>query len=166
MAGMCSMRRSWPVLLAVVAAVGSTGYAQTLSVRMLDGRSGKPIAEGSVNVWVGDHRKAAVPLLGDRDGKTELSLTNDAGQVKTDGGPSDRPTFLYAPEVRIQVGFVLCQAVRKKFSWLQITRYSTEDWARTGIVTANICGKATAKPQPGELTLFVRPLTFWEGLSE
>jgi len=166
MQGVYSMKRLWPLLLAIVAAVGATGNAQTLRVRLLDGRSGKPIAKGGVNVWVGDHRKAAVPIPGDRDGIAKLSLTNSAGQVNMEGGPSDLPTFLYAPEIRIQVGFVLCQAAKKKFSWFQITPYSTEDWTRTGIVTANTCGKAVAKPKPGELTIFVRPLNFWEGMSE
>ena len=47
-----------------------------------------------------------------------------------------------------------------------ITPYSTEDWTHTGIVTANTCGKAVAKPEPGVLKLFVRPLNFWEKLSE
>jgi hypothetical protein len=161
-----SMKRLWPLLLAVVAAVGATGNAQTLHVRLLDGRSGKPIAKGGVNVWVGDHRKAAVPIPGDRDGIAKLSLTNIAGQVNMEGRPSDLPAFLYAPEIRIQVGFVLCQAAQKKFSWLQIMPYSTEDWTRTGIVTANTCGRAVAKPEPGELTIFVRPLNFWERMSE
>jgi hypothetical protein len=166
MQGVYSMKRLWPLLLAVVAVVGATGNAQTLRVRLLDGRSGKPIAKGGLNVWVGDHRKAAVPIPGDRNGIATLSLTNNAGQVNIEAGPSDLPTFLYAPEIRIQVGFVLCQAAQKKFSWLQITPYSTEDWTHTGIVTTNTCGKAVAKPEPGELTIFVRPLNFWEGMSE
>jgi hypothetical protein len=148
------------------ASVGASGNAQTLHVRLLDGRSGKPIPKGGVNVWVGDHRKAAVPIPGDRNGIAKLSLTNNAGQVNVETGLSDQPTFFFAPEIRIQVGFVLCQAVQKKFSWLQITPYSTEDWTRTGIVTANTCGKAAAIPEPGELTIFVRPLNLWERMSE
>jgi hypothetical protein len=35
-----------------------------------------------------------------------------------------------------------------------------------GIVTANTCGKATASPKPGEVTIFVRPLTWWEQLKQ
>lgn len=160
------MRRFWPILLAVVAAVGTTGNAQTLRVRLLDGRSGKPIANGGVNVWVGDHRKAAVPISGDRNGVVKMSLTDNADQVRVEGELGDPPTFLYAPEIRIQVGIVLCQAPQQKFSWLQITPYPTGDWTRTGIVTANTCGKAVAKPKSGELTLFVRPLNLWERMSE
>jgi hypothetical protein len=160
------MKRLCLLLLAVVAAVGATGNAQTLRVRLLDGRSGIPIAKGYVNVWVGDHRKAAVPIPGDQNGVARLSLTNDAEQVDIRGGPSDLPSFPYASEIRIQVGLVLCQAAQKKFSWLQITPYSTEGWTRTGIVTPNTCGKAVAKPEPGELTIFVRPLSFWERMSE
>ena len=108
------MKRLWPLLLAVVAALGATGNAQTLRVKLLDGRSGKPIAKGGVNVWVGDNRKAAVPIPGDRNGIAKLNLTNNAGQVNVEAGPSDLPTFLYAPEIRIQVGFALCQAAQKE----------------------------------------------------
>jgi hypothetical protein len=163
MQGMYSIKRLWPVILAVVAIVGTTGNAQILRIQLLDGRSGKPIANGYVNVWVGDHRKAAVPISGDRNGLVKLSLTDSAERVRVEGEP---PTFLYAPEIRIQVGFVLCQTAQQKFSWLRITPYPTRDWTRIGIVTANSCGKAVARPEPGELTLFVRPLNFWERMSE
>lgn len=33
-----------------------------------------------------------------------------------------------------------------------------------GVVTANYCGNTTASPQPGEIIIFVRPLTWWEKL--
>jgi hypothetical protein len=161
------MKRLWTLILVFVAVVGAAGNAQTLHVRLLDGRTGKPIGKGGINVWVGDNRKAAVPISGDANGIAKLSLINNAEQAKIGAErPSELPTFLYAAEIRVQVGLVLCQAAEKKFSWLKITPYSTDDWARTGIVTANTCGKAVAKSEPGELTIFVRPLTFWEGMSQ
>jgi hypothetical protein len=33
-------------------------------------------------------------------------------------------------------------------------------------LTDNDCGKATASPKPGELIIFVRPLTWWEKLKQ
>lgn len=167
MQGRFPMRWFWPVFLAGVAAVGTIGNAQTLRVRLLDGRSGKPIANAAINVWVGNHRKAAVPVSADRNGVVSMRLTDNADQVRVEGDLVDPPTFLYASEIRIQVGFVLCQAAQqKKFSWLQITPYPTGEWTRTGIVTTNTCGKAVAKLEPGELTLFVRPLNLGERMSE
>jgi hypothetical protein len=35
-----------------------------------------------------------------------------------------------------------------------------------GIATPNTCGKATASPEPGDLIIFVRPLTWWEKLKQ
>ncbi len=166
MHGVHSMKRFWSVILAVFATVGASGNAQTLRVRLLNGRSGKPIANGYVNVWVGHQRKEALPIPIDRNGSANLRLASNDAKVGMEGGTSDSPTFLYASEIRIQVGFVLCQVAQKKFSWLQITPYSTEDWRHTGIVTANSCGNAVAKPEPGELTIFVRPLNFWERMGE
>lgn len=142
------------------------GDAQTLRVRLLDGSSGKSIQNAYVNVWVGDQRKEAVPVPIDNNGNGTLELTNREADVRVQAASTHPATFLYAPEIRLQVGFALCQATRQKYSWLQITPYSTEDWVRTGIVTANTCGKAVAKPEPGLLTIFVRPLTFREKLSE
>ena len=160
------MKRIYCSILTLFTLLGAPGKAQTLSVRLLNGRSGKPMANTYVNVWVGDQRKAAVPVLIGSNGSGALSLTDRETDVRVQAGSSPSTIFLYAPEVRLQVGFALCQTTRQKYSWLQITPYSTDQWTRTGIVTANTCGKAMAKPQPGVLTIFVRPLTFWEGLSE
>lgn len=154
------------VLLALVAAAGAIGNAQKLRIKLLNGSSGKPIPNTYVNVWVGDQRKEAVPVPIDGSGNAVLMLTGDAAGGSVQAGSAHWPTFPYAPEIKIQAGFVLCQAKQQKYSWLHITPYSTEDWVRTGIVTANTCGKAVAKPEPGMLRIFVRPLNFWEKLSE
>ena len=160
------MKRFYCSISALFALTGAPSKAQTLSVRLLNGRNGKPIANTYVNVWVGDQRKDAIPVSIDSNGNGALSLTNRETDVHVEAGSSHPLISLYAPEVRLQVGFVLCQTVRQKYSWLQITPYSTDHWTRTGIVTANTCGNAVAKPQPGVLTIFVRPLTFWERSSE
>jgi hypothetical protein len=47
-----------------------------------------------------------------------------------------------------------------------MTNFSTEEILQHGVATANTCGKATASPKPGEVILFVRPLTWWEKLKQ
>ena len=54
---------------------------------------------------------------------------------------------------------MLCQLRKPDDSWLAMTDFSTKKVLEEGIVTANTCGKATASPKPGELVIFVRPLT-------
>ena len=153
-------------VLALFAIVGASGHAQTLSIRLVNGSSGKPIRNAYVNVWVGNARKDAIPVQIDSNGVAKVSLTDRESDVGEQSFPGNPAPFLYESEVRLQVGFVLCQVKQQKYSWLQIEPYSTNEWTHTGIVTANNCGKALAKPEPGVLTLFVRPLTFWEKLSE
>lgn len=160
------MKRLLCSIAALFALTNAAGQAQTLTVRLLYGRSGKPVANTYVNVWVGDQRKSAVPVSIDSNGYGVLSLTDGEAAARVQAGSIHLTMFPHAPEVRLQVGFALCQTTQQKYSWLQITPYSTDEWNRTGIVTANTCGKALAKPQPGVLTIFVRPLTFREGLSE
>ena len=94
MQGMSTMKRIWPILLTVVATISATGNAQTLRIRLLDGRSGEPISNRGANIWVGDHRKAAVPIPGDRDGVTKLRLTDNAGQVNVEAR-AKRPTDVF-----------------------------------------------------------------------
>jgi hypothetical protein len=160
------VKRLCSAILAIFATSCASGNAQSLSVRLLNGSSGKPIGKAYVNIWVGDQRKDAVPVPIDNNGSGTFSLRSRDADVHVQAGSAHLPTFPYAPEIRLQVGFALCQNTRQKYSWLQITPYSTDDWTRTGVVTANACGKAVAKPEPGVLTIFVRPLTFWEKLSE
>jgi hypothetical protein len=154
------------VLLALIATAGPIGNAQTLRVRLVNGSSGKPIANSYFNVWVGDQRKQAEPVPIDGGGNAVLMLTGSTAGGGVQEAQARSATFPYAPEIKIQAGFVLCQDKQQKYSWLHIRPYSTEEWVRVGIVTANTCGKAVAKPEPGLLTIFVRPLNFWEKLSE
>lgn len=154
------------VLFALVATAGVIGNAQTLRVRLLNGSSGRPIANSYVNVWVGDQRKQAVSVPIDSNGNAVVILAGSKAGVDAQEASAHTGTFPYASEIKVQAGFVLCQDKQQKYSWLHITPYLTEEWIRTGIVTMNTCGKAVAKPEPGLLTIFVRPLSFFEKLSE
>jgi hypothetical protein len=43
---------------------------------------------------------------------------------------------------------------------------STSRVLHEGVTMTNTCGKPNAKAKPGEVIIFVRPLTFWEKLKE
>ncbi len=159
------MRLFRPAMMALFMLTGAASNCQTLRIKVVNGKSGTTIGNTYVNAWVGNRRKNAVPVPIDGSGNGSLFLTNLEEDVRVQAG-SVHPTFLFAPQIRLQVGFVLCQTAQQKYSWLQITPYSTDEWVRTGIVTANTCGKPTAKPEPGTLTIFVRPLTLREKLSK
>lgn len=90
-------------ILIVVAMVCSyKAHAQEIRVRLLDGKSGKPMAHSCINVWIGDKR-ATLSIPTDESGIARVHLTNDASEVKRSNyvescgmfGVSD-PTVMYA----------------------------------------------------------------------
>lgn len=148
-------------------------HAQVVKVKLVDGRSGRPVAHGCVNVWVGDQRKAAIVIPTNSDGIASLRLTDRSDEVDIhnrwkgcgDSGVID-PVVLYADSIRINVGYVLCQLHPSPESWLAMTDFPTRQLIRDGIVTPNACGKFVVSQAPGEVAIFVRPLNFWEKLRE
>src|SRR5689334_1361969 len=58
--------------------------AQTLEIKLIDGRNGHPIANSCVNVWVGDERKDPLTIPTDTNGVARLRLTNVHAEIKTD----------------------------------------------------------------------------------
>jgi hypothetical protein len=76
------------------------------------------------------------------------------------------PVVKYGDTIGVRPGYVLCQSRTSGYSWLAMDDFPTQKVLEQGIVTTNTCGKATAPPKPGEIIIFVRPLTFWERLKQ
>ncbi len=147
--------------------------AQTLEIKLINGRDGNPIAKTCVNVWVGNERKDPLAIPTDKNGIARLRLTKNDAEVNTDHRWKDcgnfgvvSPVVKYMDFVSVNVGYVLCASHGTNFSWLEVKRFPTEQFLREGIVTQNTCGKPTASATPGELVIFVRPLSWWEKLKQ
>jgi hypothetical protein len=161
------------MVLLMLASCSITLHAQVVKVKLVDGRSGHPIANSCVNVWVGNQHKAAMAIPTDGNGIASLRLTDRGEEVDIhnhwkgcgDFGVID-PVVLYADSIRVNAGYVLCQTHPPAESWLAMTDFSTKQLIRDGIVTSSVCSKITASPQPGEVAIFVRPLSFWEKLKQ
>jgi hypothetical protein len=164
-----------PILFILFSALAwsTTVCAQALRIKLVDGRNGHPIANSHVNVWVGNTRKDAMAIPTDKDGVATLCLAendgeadvNERGKACGDIGVIN-PVVKYHDSFRVNAGYVLCQTNKPDYSWLSIEQFSTKEVLRSGVVTANVCGKAKASAEPGELTIFVRPLTFWEKMKQ
>jgi hypothetical protein len=155
----------------------SSGTAQTIEVKIVNGQNGHPMADKCLYVWVGDRANPnAGPLLEtqtDTHGVIRLQLTHE--DPKTNG-QSQRlvcglqgvinPIVKIGDTISIRSGYVLCQPRAPEHSWLARKDFSMEDALQNGIVTENTCGQATALRKPGEVILFVRPLTWWEKLKQ
>jgi hypothetical protein len=154
---------------------GTALCAQTIGIKLVNGRNGRPIAASCVNVGVGvgNERKKTIAIPTDKDGIARLRLTDNDDEIDIRDRWKDcglfgviKPVVKYDDVLAINVGYVLCQSRTADNSWLAITDLSTKEVFQHGIVTANTCGKATASPKPGEVIIFVRPLTWWEKLKQ
>ena len=96
------MKQLCSLTLALFTIAGALSNAQTLHVKLVNGISAKPISNAYVNVWVGDQRKEALPISVDINGIATLSLTSNVSDVHVQAESIRWPTFLYAPEIRVQ----------------------------------------------------------------
>lgn len=65
----------------VFGATGKTLGAQAVKIKLVNGKSGRPIANTCVNTWVGTARKDAMAIPTDKDGVAWLYLTDKDAQV-------------------------------------------------------------------------------------
>ncbi len=148
--------------------------AQTIEIKLVDGRNGRPMVGTSsyVNVWVGEERKEAIAIPTDEKGVARLQLTLNPSEVNIPNSKNngsivvDHPVVKYNESFRINAPYVLCGSGARNYSWLQLKNLSTKEVLDHGYVSSNTCGKAAVSPQPGQVVLFVRPLTFWEKMKQ
>ena len=160
------------LLFVALSSPGMLLYAQTIQIKLVNGRSGRPMAGTCVNVWVGE-RKDTMAIPTDDNGVARLRLTDKDSEVDVHSlwkgcgffGVTN-PVVRYGNSLQINVSYVLCRPHAPDYSWLALTSFSTQEVIQQGIVTPNSCGKATASPKPGEVIMFVRPANFWEKLKQ
>lgn len=171
--------KAWPVcimlrlLLLLTFSSVFTLSAQTIEVKLIDGRNGHPIANSCVNVWVGNEQKDALAIPTDNDGIARLRLTDSDAGIDTQKRWEKcgafgvvNPVVRFESSVTINAGYVLCQQQGTDYSWLALKNFPTKEILTEGVVTPNACGKHTARREPGEVIVFVRPMTFWEKLKQ
>jgi hypothetical protein len=125
-----------------------------------------------VNVWVGKEHKEAIAIPTDDNGVARLQLTLNPNEenipISTGHGTTveKHPVVKYAESLKINVPYVLCGSGEGNRSPLELKNFSTKEVLDHGYASGNTCGKVTASPQPGQVVLFVRPLTFWEKMKQ
>jgi|HubBroStandDraft_5_1064220.scaffolds.fasta_scaffold809871_1 hypothetical protein len=108
----------------------------------------------------------------DGKGVARLQLTLDPGEVNVPNSKNsgsivvEHPIVKYDESLRINAPYVLCGSDGSNYSWLRSEEFSAKEILEHGYASPNTCGKVTASPQPGQITLFVRPLTRWEKLKQ
>jgi len=145
-------------LMAMLCASLSAQDTKTITVRVLDGRTGHPIAPTGFQVRI-DHLKA---IHGDwvkqnEDGSADVTLPMDASAI----------TMHFSYDSNMTV-YVNCDSVNKK-EMIGDLWYSVLDILEKGTLVPNDClnPKKAAKfkapeQKPGELIYFVRPKNWHE----
>jgi hypothetical protein len=131
------------VMLAFSGLVSSPVRAQTIQIRVIDGRNGHPISGERLQVSTDPNFNNWMQSSTSSDG----IATVDVGGGK---------------EIKIASNlFYDCRPFQK-----DVPRpvYSVAEILNTGAATANACGKLKVEPKRGELLFFVRPLHWWEGI--
>lgn len=147
-------------------------HAQTINIRLVNGRSGTPVSHTCIDLGA-DHMNHMLAIPTDQDGIARFQMPDNQAEGQLgkrsiecgDWGFAD-PVLRHADTFSIHVGFVLCQSPKSDYSWLERMTFSTSEVVQQGVVTPNSCGKSIAPRRPGEVTIFVRPLNFWEKLKE
>lgn len=120
--------------------------AQLITVQLLDGKSGKPIAKARVDISLGDDKASHVLEL----------TTNSQGEVQFEA--SGAQTF----EVH-QIGFASCD---EQPPGSKPRDYMVEKIIEAGLVSANRCGRIRGERKKGLLLFFVRHGTWGEWLKQ
>jgi hypothetical protein len=153
------------MLSCILFAVASTGLlAQnvTIHVRVLDGRTGKNLS-GMGLTFVDYHT--------DLDGSTHDDL-NGRMIVKTS---ADGDSYVANPDAH---GVLVFNVLDRDGAWTPCTRqklydsntrtygndhlYPVSTIVASGLVAKNNCSRRTAIAKPGDLVIFIRPVTWWE----
>lgn len=121
----------------------------TIHVRVLRGRKDRAVRKAAVLTTVVPIQPYASPILRTTDlsGKVSLLVQKDA-------------------EVRARVlQYPTCGHVPRAQRKQPPTAYAVEQILTSGVVSESGCSRRAVAPTPGELTLLVRPLHWWERLS-
>lgn len=162
------------LLLLFLLLLGMSLFAQTIEIKLVDGRNGRPMvgATSYVNVWVGGDRKEAIAIPTDEKGVARLQLTLNPSEVNVPNSKNngsivvDHPIVKYDESIQINAPYALCGPGGSNYSWLGLRDFTTKEILDHGYASPNTCGKATISPQPGQIVLFVRPLSWWEKLKQ
>ena len=155
-----------------VAAVTPSLCAQEIHVKVLNGRSGKPISKECLNVWTGTSRGAHMVAVTNKEGVAVLHLNESEIQAENGcpGWPTQASRRAGADGITVSGDpYVSCQEYGKITPGEPPTdpvtampSYPIKKILETGVSSSNTCGKFRAEPEPGELIFYVRPRSFLE----
>jgi hypothetical protein len=121
---------------------------QSIIIRMLDSRTGTPIPNKELRVYI-DHatRTNSFYIKLDKLGDSQYQIESQNSVINVQ---DETPPW----------GHVNCDSSKDHAS--QQKWYSVADILKTGVVAPNRCNRRKAIAKPGEFVFFVRDPSFWE----
>lgn len=120
--------------------------AQTFTIRLLNGKTGKAMPNRNVTVRWGDGSRSSEISIGE-DGSGRLEVVAGFQQFLLSAGPKngDEP---------YRLAYIDCND--PTMPTIQITRV-----AQVGFVPGNKCGSYTSVPKPNEIVFWAMPKPWW-----
>jgi hypothetical protein len=151
----------WLLSMIILCATLSAQNDRTISVRMLDSKTGQPISTSEIDVMVrasGVSTQAKgippVSVRPNREGIGVATFPTGASDIRA-----------YALYGKANWSYVNCDSIRDQGS-AQEHWYSISEILATGIALPNFCSNRKVAVKPGEFVFFVRPMSFWEKMHE
>ncbi len=166
--------RSWaPIAAFFIVMLGTSTRArsQEIHVKFVDAQTGLAVTYQAAQMWVGDGTRLLLAPAKNKEGTATFVYTGHSiraiwpPNVKVRNSvteltvPPGQERVAVAPSVAAGI----CWDVGSSHlgPW-----YPIAEILKAGAVSENRCGKATAKAEPGELILFIKPLSMWKRLLE
>jgi len=134
---------------------------QTITIRVLDSKTGLPVTQDDLHftLWATKEYPKTSSYAPDR-----LLWGTQTGAASGEVTIPEGLNYIRAwvSFGSTNWGMVSCDIPKGKTHLIPI--YSVSQILQTGVVATNGCSKRTATAKPGEFILFVRKMTFWEGM--
>jgi hypothetical protein len=152
---MTALRNFAILCLIFLAACLHAQSSTSISIRLLDGKTGLPVKASNFLVRV-DHNDTVHPdwVKINDDGTVIVTLPADAKEI------SVKATYGMGMDT-----YVNCDAARESDKERNIW-YSIATILSTGVVAPDECAKTAFKPKPGELLFFVRKRSWHDNLEQ
>jgi hypothetical protein len=165
------------IALLFLASSGSALPAQAVQIKLVNGKTGRPVAGACIGVGTMKDTRMAVYIPTNKDGVAKLRVTRKNNEVEISydpklgcgGNGAINPILKYDDTLAINTSghdpsCVFPKGVPK--ARFKEVSFSTNEVIQHGAVSTNTCGKVTASPQAGEVILFVRPRNFQEKMRD
>jgi len=173
--------RKYFVISSLVSPFGPLVHAQDIHVRVLNARNGKPVNNECINVSLGSWHGTDLLVPTDKNGIAVLHLGGK--EVTADAacqGWSKQASAAGVEAIAVMGDYYVACQEYGKISSRELTKpdalpavikevvpsYPIKKILESGVAAGNTCGRFRAEAKPGELVLFVRPLSFLERLKQ